>query len=150
MRKSFAIAILFTLSTFTSTFAQSENWRLPVQIEPDIKVISVDFGAFPKGKGPHDLKGQQVVFKKTQNVDKEGYSYGWRMKLDTTRKEVHINEAWGEHESDEKKPPGALEDVVDGYVYHDWDESIGKDTGKKFVTVYCEAHPVKTLTFFKH
>jgi len=116
-------------------------------IAPDLVVEAAEFGAFPAGKGPRDRKGKEVVFVPTEHVDKVGFSYGWRIKLQTPRKTVHVYPVWGDHAKEQKIQLGAVEKVVDGYIYHDWDE-VGAKEHRHSVTVYVEGTPVKSFVYF--
>jgi hypothetical protein len=123
-----------------------ESWQ-PVTVAPDLKVMSAEFGAFPAGKGPKDRKGKAVVFTPTDKADKAGFSYGWRIKLRTPRKTVHVYPVWGDHATDQKVQLGSAETIVDGYIYRDWDE-VGAAKPRHSVTVYIEGKPVRTFVYF--
>lgn len=115
------------------------------ELAPDLKVLSAEFGRFPTDKGPRNLNGRDVVFQKTNKVKGVGFSYGWRIKLDTSRKSVDVYEVW-----DGKKTvpeQGRAYEVKDGYIYHDWDVVMGTRKGKHTVEVYVEKRPIKKFTY---
>ncbi|HMP54315.1 MAG TPA: hypothetical protein PKD05_22410 [Candidatus Melainabacteria bacterium] len=117
-------------------------------IAPDLKVVSAQFGAFPADKGPGERKGKDVVFKRTNHVKEVGFSYGWRIKLDTSRKSVRVYAIWDDRES--KPGKGESVEIVDGYIYQDWDVVMGTRKGKHTVEVFLEGVPVKKFVYFVH
>jgi hypothetical protein len=149
MSKS-ALTILIAILCLSATAFAKETLptksHFPLLIAPDLTVVSAEFGAFPSGKGPKDKKGKAVVFVPTDHADKIGFSYGWRIKLETPRKTVHVYPAWSDH-NDVKVRLGAAEPIVDGYIYQDWDE-VGAVKHKHSMTVYIEGTPVKTFEYF--
>lgn len=144
MKLIFLIPVLL-LQTFVAASAKSPYIAT---IAPDLKVVSAEFGAFPSDKGPGERKGREVVFKKTNQVKKIGFSYGWRIKLDTPRKSVKVYEIWDERET--KPGDGESVEIVDGYIYHDWDVVMGTKKGKHSVEVFLEGKPVKKFVYFVH
>lgn len=118
-----------------------------VVVAPDLSITAAEFGAFPFKKGPRDLKGKHVVFKPTDKVKESGFSYGYRLTLKTSRKQVRVFQKWSSH-PDQKLQPGDPVDVVDGYIYSDWDEPTGSTKGKRELTVYVEQKPVKKFVYF--
>lgn len=122
--------------------------RETITVAKDITVVSAEFGAFPFQKGPQTLRGRKVVFSPTNDVNKIGFSYGWRIKLKTPRRAVRVYEVW----NGAKQGTGEGEDVqiVDGYIYHDWDVVMGTRKGKHTVEVFIEGVPVKTFAYFVH
>ncbi|MBI1267876.1 MAG: hypothetical protein GC193_10650 [Cryomorphaceae bacterium] len=143
--KPLVLIPLLVLQLFVVALAKSSYF---VTIAPDLKVVSADFGAFPNGKGPMKLKGKEVVFKKTDHVREIGYSYGWRIKLDTPRKFVRVYEIWDDQQ---KKPgKGRSVEIVDGLIFDDWDVVMGTRKGKHTVEVFLEGSPVKKFVYFVH
>jgi hypothetical protein len=124
----------------------SKDLRLPVTLAPDLKIVSAEFGAFPDGKGPKERQGKTVEFVPTNRVRKVGYSYGWRIKLETPRKAVNVYEIWETRNPQPGK--GEMVSVADGYIYDDWDVVMGTRPGKHTLTVCVEHVPVKTFTYF--
>lgn len=117
-------------------------------ISNDLGIERAEFGRFPNGKGPRDLKGKNVVFRPSHKVDAIGFSYGWRIKLKTSQKSVHVFEIW-----DDRKTERGLGDpikVVDGFIYHDWDVVMGTRKGKHSVEVFIEKQPIKKFVYFVH
>ena len=81
--KTFILISILALQVFSVASAKDAYLAT---IAPDLKVVSAQFGAFPADKGPGERKGKDVVFKRTNHVKEVGFSYGWRFKLDTSRK----------------------------------------------------------------
>lgn len=140
--------ILISILALQVFIAASAKDAYLATIAPDLKVVSAEFGAFPADKGPAERKGKDVVFKKTNHVKEVGFSYGWRIKLDTLRKSVKVYEIWDERES--KPGKGGSVEIVDGYIYHDWDVVMGTRKGKHTVEVFLEGAPVKKFVYFVH
>jgi hypothetical protein len=142
--KILTIAFIFLLQFATPGWTKDS----PKSIAHDFTVVRAEFGRFPNGKGPHELKGKHVVFQRSNNVDSTGYSYGWRIRLETPRKSVHVFEVWDERNSEPAM--GDPVDVVDGYIYHDWDVVMGTKKGKHSVEVFIEKQPIKKFVYFVH
>lgn len=147
--KQFTIFLSIWILVGAPLNAVARDFWQPVTIAPDLKIISAEFGAFPAGKGPKDKKGKAVAFIPTENIDKDGFSYGWRIKLETPRKVVHVYQVWGDHAKEESMQLGAAETIVDGYIYRDWDE-VGAKQHRHSVTAYIEGKPEKTFVYFTH
>lgn len=143
--KTFILISIFALQVFSVASAKDAYLAT---IAPDLKVVSAQFGAFPADKGPGERKGKDVVFKRTNHVKEVGFSYGWRIKLDTSRKSVRVYEIWDEQQ---KKPgKGQSVEIVDGLIFDDWDVVMGTRKGKHTVEVFLEGVPVKKFVYFVH
>ncbi|MDZ4834221.1 MAG: hypothetical protein SGJ27_10630 [Candidatus Melainabacteria bacterium] len=141
--RTLVLSIILLLQIAPSVGAKDS---LPIFLASDLRVLSADFGRFKVGSGPKDLKGKNISFQKTNKVSATGYSYGWRIRLDTPRKTVHVFEIW----DDKNTQPqiGDPVEVVDGYIYHDWDVVTGTTRGKHTVEIFLEKQPVKKLVYF--
>lgn len=143
--KTFILISILALQVFSVASAKDAYLAT---IAPDLKVVSAQFGAFPADKGPGERKGKDVVFKRTNHVKEVGFSYGWRIKLDTSRKSVRVYEIWDEQQ---KKPgKGQSVEIVDGLIFDDWDVVMGTRKGKHTVEVFLEGVPVKKFVYFVH
>lgn len=148
MLKPMKLILIASILVLQVLIAASAKSAYIATIAPDLKVVSAEFGAFPADKGPAERKGKDVVFKKTNHVKKVGFSYGWRIKLDTPRKSVRVYEIWDNRES--KPGKGESVEIVDGYIYQDWDVVMGTRKGKHTVEVFLEGVPVKKFVYFVH
>lgn len=143
--KTFILISILALQVFSVASAKDAYLAT---IAPDLKVVSAQFGAFPADKGPGERKGKDVVFKRTNHVKEVGFSYGWRIKLDTSRKSVRVYEIWDEQQ---KKPgKGQSVEIVDGLIFDDWDVVMRTRKGKHSVEVFLEGVPVNKFVYFVH
>jgi hypothetical protein len=128
------LATLMTMFLAAAAVAATETKPLKV-IAPDLIVESAEYGAFVP-------RGDVTMFVPLTTIRRpELGQYGWRLKLKTTRKEVHWSETGG-------KAPKLIHVFtsrpVHGYIDHhlDWVSSKGKFA----ITVNVENIPVKTFT----
>ena len=143
--KLFVLIPLLVLQLSIAVCAKNPS---AIVIAPDLKVVSAQFGAFPAKKGAAERKGKEVVFKETNQVKETGFSYGWRMKLDTPRKSVKVYEIFDNRE--EKPGEGEAVQIEDGFIYHDWDVVMGTRKGKHTVEVFLDGKSAKKFTYFVH
>ncbi len=135
------LAFLMLLN-FASTTAK-ETKPLKV-IAPDLIVESLDFGKYPDGKDSHSVKPRSVNFIPVPShvASSEGYVYGYRLKLKTTRSKVLLNQAF------DKSPKGSgwAAKPTDGFIYEDWPLD-GVRNGKHSVSVWVEGVALPTLVY---
>jgi hypothetical protein len=125
-------------------------------IAPDLIVESLEFGKFPSGYGPHDLPPNKVKFIPVPRriVSEESYSYGYRIKLKTTRPTVLIWQAFDSWpENPKQKGQGRHEKPsANGCIYETWPLD-GVRNGPRWVKVWVENIELPKLTYtvkFKH
>lgn len=141
--KTVLVSLLLLLPLFLSASASDANSLQ--QKESSLKVVSAEFGRFPDGKGPRNLTGKNVVFEKTNRVGSSGYSYGWRLALDSSLKSIKVFEKWDSRGS---VGVGTTYSIMDGMVYHDWDVVMGTRKGRHTVELFINKKPIKKFVYF--
>ncbi len=116
----------------------------PSSATSEVEIVSAEFGRFPDGKGPRQLPGKEVVFEKTNKVGASGYTYGWKIALNTTKKTVTVSEKW---DGNDKLVSSTAYGVIDALIYHDWDVVLGTRKGKHSVEVSVNKMPVKKFVY---
>ena len=114
-------------------------------VSSEVEIVSAEFGRFPEGKGPRQLPGKEVVFERANKVGKSGYTYGWKIALNTALKSVSVSEKWDEND---KMVSSTRYGVIDGLIYHDWDVVMGTRKGKHSVEVSVNGMPVKKFVYY--
>lgn len=128
------ISFLLTVLALMSVAAFSEAAVQPLKIiAPDLVVESCELGKFPDHHAPSD-KQNKVIFIPTIVSKCCGYSFGYRIKLRTTRKQVKIAEQF---EGFPSTPAGRMETPKNGLIYRDWDDG-GVRKGPYWVRIWVE------------
>lgn len=144
-----AILLVFMLLG-CPTWAKEEQ---PLKvISPDLIVESFEFGKFPEGKAPMDeVPNSKVKFFPTTVVKGRGFSYGYRLKLKTSRKQInwtHTVGSFARKKSDEAtKGKEKLHDVENGVVYFNFPIVDGFKKGKYWIKGWIEGQELPVLSY---
>ncbi|MDR3616001.1 MAG: hypothetical protein P4L53_20760 [Candidatus Obscuribacterales bacterium] len=111
----FLCGLVFSASSLSVGAEEKEHLKV---IAPDLIVESFEGGKFPKHHAPSD-KPKKVIFIPTKESKDPGFTYGYRIKLKTTRKEVNVKEQF---EAFPAKSVGRMEKPIDGCIYRDWED----------------------------
>lgn len=137
---SLLIAVLFWIGGHAHA---KEPTPLKV-IAPDVVVESFEFGKYPSGKDPHAVDATKVKFIPVPSLiaSEEGYFYGYRLKLKTTRTKVFLNQAFGKS----AKGLGWYAKPNNGIIYEEW-LLDGVRNGKRSVMVWVEGVELPPLVY---
>jgi hypothetical protein len=84
--------LLAALLASNAVFAKTKQ---PLEeIATDLIVESFEFGKYPNGKDPHSVGADKVVFIPVSAASEEGFAYGYRLKLKTSRPQISMNQAF--------------------------------------------------------
>jgi hypothetical protein len=132
--------LLVALLTCNAVFAKTK--QALEEIATDLVVESFEFGKFPNGKDPHSVDPDKVVFIPVPSASEEGFAYGYRLKLKTSRPQILLNQAFDKS----AKGLGWKAKPLDGIIYEEWPLD-GVRNGQHKVTVWIEGKQLPTLLY---
>jgi len=140
MTRCLVTILLAALLTCGVVFAKTN--QPPEEIASDLVVESFEFGKFPNGKDPHSVGPDKVVFIPAPSALEEGFAYGYRLKLKTSRPQILLNQAF----DNSVKGLGWKAKPLNGIIYEDWPLD-GVRNGQHKVSVWIEGKQLPTLLY---
>ncbi|MBX9938799.1 MAG: hypothetical protein K2Y32_06070 [Candidatus Obscuribacterales bacterium] len=85
-------------------------------------VRSIEFGCFPYGFSPAETELSKVKFIPLANhiASRCGFSYGYRITLDTKLKTVRVSSSSMNNNENHKPGTGDITKIHNGYIYGTW------------------------------